>query len=77
MDTSYFKPINHKKTIWNDKKNVVIKRLINVNEISKRKYTTQFIGGSYNKSFSWRKGFYTDLCDLIITYPTINYQGVK
>ncbi|MFZ4798891.1 MAG: erythromycin esterase family protein [Bacteroidia bacterium] len=77
MDTSYFKPITHKKTIWNDKKNIALKRLIKVNEISNRKYTTQFIGGQYHKKFSLKKVYYSDLCDLIFTYPVINSTMVK
>jgi hypothetical protein len=77
MDTSYFKPVTHKKTIWNDKKNIALKRLIKVNEISNRKYTTQFIGGQYHKKFSLKKVYYSDLFDLIITYPVINSTMVK
>jgi hypothetical protein len=46
-------------------------------EISNKKYTAQFIGASFQKSYGLRKVYYNELFDLIITYPTINYQGLK
>jgi hypothetical protein len=76
QDTSYFEPITNRKTIWNDKK-ITIKRIMSAKEISNTKYTAQFIGGSFQKSYGLRKVYYNDLFDLVITYPTIHYHGLK
>lgn len=72
----FFKPISNRKTIWNDKK-LIIKRIMSAKEISNKKYTAQFIRASFQKSYGLRKVYYNELFDLIITYPTINYQGLK